>query len=100
MNLSRARKLVDAIETLARSTEADLTAAIGMHDVAPLRKLRTAVQAFVTDTVVAQRELRELDSELTPVQVPTSKSSSGFKAVTVTEIFENANKGNPSRDEP
>jgi hypothetical protein len=94
VNLSRPRKLLDAIEADARKTVADLTAALAMRDLAPLRKLRTAALAFVTDAATAVRELRELDSELTPVQVPTSKSSSNFKAVTVSDIFDEA-KGKP-----
>jgi hypothetical protein len=90
VNLSRHRKLLDAIESDARKMAADLTAALAVNDLAPLRKLRTAALSFVTDAATAVRELRELDSELTPIQVPTGKSSSNFKAV--GRILEDANK--------
>lgn len=99
MNLSRVRRLLDAIEANARKIEADLTAAISVTDVVPLRKLRAAAQAFVTDSTVAVREIRELDSELTPVQVPTRKSSVSFAAVgKILDKALEATKDEPPKD--
>jgi hypothetical protein len=99
VNLSRQRKLLDGIEETVRKIEADLTAALAVRDLAPLRKLRSSVQGLVTDSAAAVRELREIDSELTPVQIPTRKSSQSFAAVgRILETAQDELKAPPKRE--
>jgi hypothetical protein len=90
----RQSKLLEVIEKRARATEADLTAALAVRDNAPMRKLRKAAMAFVTDAEVAVREFAE-NEEFTPVHpaAPVTRggaheSSSRFKAADVQRLLD------------
>lgn len=65
------------------------------HDRDPRRARPVLVQLRRTI-----QERIDAEEEKTPVAVPTSKSSSGFKAVVVSDIFDQARDGGPNKHEP
>jgi hypothetical protein len=98
VSLSRERRLIEQTLVQARQIVDDVTAALKANDSPALRGLRGAAASFAVQASSALDRHTEDHGELTPVAVPTSKSSSNFQAV--GRILDDANKGRPLKDEP
>lgn len=83
MTIARQRELLETIEARAKTTVADLTAAIAVSPSMPLLKLRSAWMTIVQDSAAAVREFSELHdvSEKTPVRPPSQANLAAVRGL-------------------
>jgi len=94
--VARQRKLLEAIEARAKTTVADLTAAIAVAPSMPLLKLRSAWMVVVQDSRAAAREFAEMHdaTEKTPVRPPSQANLAAVRGIAerTGEILEEGRK--------
>jgi hypothetical protein len=103
VSAARDRRMLDDHIAAAREHRDTVAAAISAGGSELLMAARTAAGAYVRALEAVRKKHEAQFGELTPVQVPTSRSSSNFKAVDATRHFDEAreaNKGRPLKDEP